>query len=190
MVYPRPSTAAFSLITGADHRPVPDLPAVRSLLEHGFTILHVDDVAARSAILGADWSARQLPPLREVVGENLRHDLDDAKQLQVGPRSARWALAARWGHAARPAAAEVVSENLHHDPSNAKQLQTGTRSARCGSVSGGLAARCSVTAGTAAAWGPGNRPGPRHEQCQAAAGGVRDASAAQVSDAVWSSPYP
>ena len=58
-------------------------PLLCSLLEHGFTILHVDDISARSAILGQAWDRKKLPALREVVAENLRHDLDDAKQLQV-----------------------------------------------------------------------------------------------------------
>ena len=57
--------------------------AACSLLEHAYTILHVDDIKARTAILGNDWAAKRLPALREIAAENLRHDLDDAKQLQV-----------------------------------------------------------------------------------------------------------
>lgn len=56
-----------------------------SLLEHGFTILHVADELARAPILGPGWDKPQLPVMKEVTGENLKHDLDDAKKLQVCP---------------------------------------------------------------------------------------------------------
>lgn len=75
---------AEGLQSGAGQSPT---PATCSLLEHAYTILHVDDIRARTAILGQDWAAKTLPPLREIAAENLRHDLDDAKQLQVPPSS-------------------------------------------------------------------------------------------------------
>lgn len=51
-----------------------------SLLEHGYTLLHVRDDLVGSELLGPDYLGA-LPPMEEVLAENLQYDLDDAKKV-------------------------------------------------------------------------------------------------------------
>jgi hypothetical protein len=53
---------------------------LRSLLEQGYTLLHVRDELAGSPLLGRDYLGA-LPELEEIVAENLQHDVDDAHQV-------------------------------------------------------------------------------------------------------------
>ena len=60
-----------------------------SLLEHGFTILHINDQQARglSLLKLPNWTGK-LPEFEEVTSENLKYDLEDARKLQVSCLSA------------------------------------------------------------------------------------------------------
>ena len=53
---------------------------LRSLLEQGYTLLHLRDELVSSALLGQDY-AGALPELEEIVAENLQHDVEDAHQV-------------------------------------------------------------------------------------------------------------
>ena len=63
----------------------PVLRCVRSLLEHGFSLLHVRDEFVRAPLLGPDFDGA-LPPFEEITAENLAFDLEDAKKVPC------WAL--------------------------------------------------------------------------------------------------
>ncbi len=51
-----------------------------SLLEHGFSLLHVRDEFVRAPLLGPDFDGA-LPPFEEITAENLAFDLEDAKKV-------------------------------------------------------------------------------------------------------------
>ena len=53
---------------------------VRSLLEHGFSLLHVRDEFVRAPLLGPEFDGA-LPPFEEITAENLAFDLEDAKKV-------------------------------------------------------------------------------------------------------------
>ena len=53
----------------------------RSLLEHGFTLLHMRDELVGSELLGINYSGT-LPAMEEILAENLQYDLDDAKMVR------------------------------------------------------------------------------------------------------------
>ena len=53
---------------------------MRSLLEHGFSLLHVRDEFVRAPLLGPDFDGA-LPPFEEITAENLAFDLEDAKKV-------------------------------------------------------------------------------------------------------------
>ena len=53
-----------------------------SLLEHGYRLHHMRDEYVRS-MPGSLWADVQLPEFDEIVAENLKADLDDAKKLQA-----------------------------------------------------------------------------------------------------------
>lgn len=54
-----------------------------SLVEHGYTIYHLTDGFVRPAPpANLKWREFVPPALEEITAENLKHDLDDARQLQ------------------------------------------------------------------------------------------------------------
>lgn len=53
---------------------------MRSLLEHGFSLLHVRDEFVRAPLLGPEFDGA-LPPFEEITAENLAFDLEDAKKV-------------------------------------------------------------------------------------------------------------
>ena len=53
-----------------------------SLLEHGFTLLHVRDELVGSELLGKNYLG-PLPAMEEILAENLQYDLDDAKMVHT-----------------------------------------------------------------------------------------------------------
>ncbi len=61
---------------------------MRSLLEHGFSLLHVRDEFVRAPLLGPDFDGA-LPPLEEITAENLAFDLEDAKKARWLGRAVR-----------------------------------------------------------------------------------------------------
>jgi hypothetical protein len=63
----------------------------RSLLEHGYVLLHVRDEFVGSALLGKDFLGT-LPALEEIVAENLEYDIEDARRVRVVCRSSKTRL--------------------------------------------------------------------------------------------------
>ena len=60
-----------------------------SLLEHGYTLLHVRDELVGRELLGPDYLG-SLPVMEEVLPENLQYDLDDARKVTPAALPSFW----------------------------------------------------------------------------------------------------
>ena len=57
------------------------LPSSCSLVQKGYTVLHVDDVYSRAYVPLEQWDSPP-PAFREVTADNLKFDLEDALKMR------------------------------------------------------------------------------------------------------------